>query len=278
MQNAWPTAEYSAVPSEIQERRRAIASPHLRTGSRIPPLRLPDDHADVTPRRMDSELQTNLSALETRRSSSARRKTKKRRLGSVSGRICRRRAERINHVWSIDFIFDRTINGRSVKILSLIDEYSRECIALEVSRRFTGDDLVALLVDVFAIRGIPAFIRSDNGPEFISRRVRDFLGRIDVGTSFIEPGSPWENGYVESFHSRFRDEFLSCEAFSTLAEAQQVIGQWRSTYNHRRPHSSLSGLTPAEFATRCAASTPVAALLTSKRHNECDSVTQSLPS
>ena len=177
-----------------------------------------------------------------------RRKTKKRRLGSVSGGICRRRAERINHVWSIDFIFDRTINGRSVKILSLIDEYSRECIALEVSRRFTGDDLVALLVDVFAIRGIPAFIRSDNGPEFISRRVRDFLGRIDVGTSFIEPGSPWENGYVESFHSRFRDEFLSCEAFSTLAEAQQVIGQWRSTYNHRRPHSSLSGLNPAEFA------------------------------
>ena len=147
-----------------------------------------------------------------------------------------------------------------------------------MSRRFTGDDLVDLLVDVFAIRGVPAFIRSDNGPEFISKRVRTFLSRIEVGTSFIEPGSPWENGYVESFHSRFRDECLSCEAFSSLAEARHVIGQWQSNYNHRRPHSSLDGLTPAEFAARCAAATPVAARLPSQRHNEPDSTTQSLTS
>ncbi|MEL6898940.1 MAG: IS3 family transposase, partial [Planctomycetota bacterium] len=206
------------------------------------------------------------------------KKKKKRRLGSSSGGIKRRRAESMNHVWSVDFIFDRTTKGRSLKILSLIDEYTRECIALEVSRRFTGDDLVALLVDVFTIRGVPHFIRSDNGPEFISRRVRDFLARIDVGTSFIEPGSPWENGYVESFHSRLRDECLSCEAFDTLAEAQEVIGQWRSTYNHRRPHSSLDSLPPAEFAARCAASPPVAALLAPKRHNEHDLTPQSLPS
>lgn len=205
-------------------------------------------------------------------------KTKKRRLGSSEGGIARLRAERPNHVWSIDFIFDQTINGRSLKILSLIDEYTRECISLEVSRRFTGDDLVDLLVDVFAIRGVPAFIRSDNGPEFISNRVRKFLARINVGTSFIEPGSPWENGYVESFHSRLRDECLSCEAFSSLAEARHVIGRWRSNYNHQRPHSSLGGLTPAEFAAGCAAATPVAARLPSQRHNEPDSTTQSLTS
>lgn len=206
------------------------------------------------------------------------KKTKKRRLGSTEGGIGRRRAVRVNHVWSIDFIFDRTSNGRSLKILSLIDEYTRECIALEVSRRFTGDDLVDLLVDVFSIRGVPEFIRSDNGPEFISRRVREFLERIDVGTSFIQPGSPWENGYVESFHSRFRDECLSCEEFTTLHEAQEIIGRWRSTYNHRRPHSSLSGLTPAEFAARCSASTPVATLPALKRNNKRDLLNQTLSS
>jgi putative transposase len=206
------------------------------------------------------------------------KKTKKRRLGSTQGGISRRRAVRVNHVWSIDFIFDRTSNGRSLKILSLIDEYTRECIALEVSRRFTGDDLVDLLADVFSIRGVPEFIRSDNGPEFISRRVREFLERIDIGTSFIQPGSPWENGYVESFHSRFRDECLSCEEFTTLHEAQEIIGQWRSGYNHRRPHSSLSGLTPAEFAAGCSASTPVAALPTLKRNNEHDLLNQTLSS
>jgi transposase InsO family protein len=180
--------------------------------------------------------------------------------------------------WIRVFIFDRTSNGRSLKILSLIDEYTRECIALEVSRRFTGDDLVDLLADVFSIRGVPEFIRSDNGPEFISRRVREFLERIDIGTSFIQPGSPWENGYVESFHSRFRDECLSCEEFTKLHEAQEIIGQWRSGYNHHRPQSSLSGLTPAEFAAGCSASTPVTALTTLKRNNERYLLNQTLSS
>lgn len=204
------------------------------------------------------------------------KKAKKRRLGNKSGGIQRRRAERSNHVWSIDFIFDRTRNGRPLKILALIDEFTRECLALEVDRRCTGDNVVEVLVDVFGIRGVPKFIRCDNGPEFISSRVRSFLEGIEVKTSYIEPGSPWENGYVESFNSRLRDECLACEEFFTLAEAQEVIAQWRQTYNHRRPHSSLDGLTPAEFAARCAASTPVAARLPSKRHNERESVTQTV--
>lgn len=124
-------------------------------------------------------------------------RAKNRRLGTSEGGITRRQAERPNHVWSIDFIFDRTENGRPLKILSVVDESTRECIALEVNRKFTGDHLVELLTEVFAIRGVPEFMRSDNGPEFIGRRVRQFLEKIDVGSSFIEPGSPWQNGYVE---------------------------------------------------------------------------------
>ena len=131
-----------------------------------------------------------------------------------------------------------------------------------------------VLIDLFAIRGAPSFIRSDNGPEFISRRVREFLEAIDVGTSYIEPGSPWQNGYVESFNSRFRDECLNCEEFTSVQEARSIMEQWRQSYNHRRPHGSLGGLTPAAFASRCAAFPSVAALLPSKRHSEVDPITQ----
>ena len=180
------------------------------------------------------------------------KKQKRRRLGSSLGGILRRKAEYKNHVWSVDFIFDRTTNGRSLKTLVVIDEHTRECLALEVGRRFTSDQFIELLADLIAGRGVPKFIRSDNGPEFISRGVRQFLRNIDVGTSSIEPGSPWQNGYVESFNSRFRDECLAGEEFTTVAEARAVIERWRHTYNHRRPHGSLGGLTPSEFAKRCA--------------------------
>lgn len=184
------------------------------------------------------------------------KKRKRRRLGDSSGGIIRRKAERMNQVWSLDFIFERTSNGRPLKILSIIDEYTRECIALEVNRRITSEDVISVLVDLFAIRGVPEFIRSDNGPEFIATSLRKFLERVDVGTSYIEPGSPWENGFVESFHSRLRDECLSCEEFTTLHEATVVITDWRMMYNQRRPHSSLGGMTPAEFALQCATSVP----------------------
>jgi len=175
--------------------------------------------------------------------------------------------------WSMDFIFDTTSNGRPLKILSMIDEYTRECIALEVGRKFNSDDLVQLLIELFGIRGVPKFLRCDNGAEFISNRLRDFLQRIDVGASYVEPGSPWQNGYIESFHSRFRDECLGCEEFRTVAEAIAVITHWRQGYNHRRPHSSLGGLTPAEFSSQCAASDrPTASL----QQHTADSVPQPL--
>ena len=124
--------------------------------------------------------------------------------------------------------------------------------------------------------GVP--IRRDNGPEFISRRVRNFLESIDVGTSCIEPGCPSQNGFVESFNSRFHDECPNCEEFATVQKARFVIEHWRQTYNHRPPHGSLEGLTPAAFASRCADSTPVAALLTSDRHTETETITQPIPS
>lgn len=184
------------------------------------------------------------------------KKRKKRRLGDVTGGVARRQAEHKDHVWSVDFIFDRTANERALKILSVIDEYTRECLALEVGRKLTSEQLIEVLTELFGIRGVPRFLRSDNGPEFISRRLRSFLEKLSIGTSYIEPGSPWQNGDVESFHSRFRDECLALEEFDTVGEALEVIGRWRQGDNHRRPHGSLGGLTPAEFSSRCVTSVP----------------------
>ena len=163
-------------------------------------------------------------------------------------------------------------------MLVVIDEFTRECHALKVGRKFTGEALVEVMIDLFAIRGVPKLLRSDNGPEFISRRVRNFLESIDVGTSYIEPDSPWQNDFVESFNRRFRDERLNGKEFATVKEARVVIEHWRQTYNHRRTHGSLDGLTHAAFASRCAASTLVAALLTSNRHTEPEIITQPMPS
>ena len=201
---------------------------------------------------------------------------KKRRLGTSEGGITRRASEHKNHVWAVDFIFDRTSNGRPLKILVVVDEFTRECLALEVHRKFTSDQFVELIGKLISMRGVPKYIRSDNGPEFISKRVRTFLEKIDVGTSYIEPGSPWQNGFVESFNSRFRDECLNCEEFTTLREAQQVILNWMKIYNHKRPHSSLGGLTPVAFGDRCSALPNVAPLHLAKPSN--GKTTQVVPS
>jgi putative transposase len=181
---------------------------------------------------------------------------KKRRLGSNAGGCIRRRAEHRNHVWAWDFVFDRTANGRSIKWLSIIDEYTRECLALEVDRGLTSESVLDVLRDLFVIRGVPKFIRSDNGPEFIAQAIRKFLSSAGVVALYIEPGSPWQNGYAESFHSRLRSELLDAEIFETVREAQSLASSWRSDYNHYRPRNSLDYRTPAEFAAACAASAP----------------------
>ena len=176
------------------------------------------------------------------------KQAKKGRLWLNDGSCVRLRPERANHVWSYDFVQDRTHDGRVFRMLTVIDEYSRECLAILVARRLNSDDVLHLLAELFAERGPPDHIRSDNGPEFTAKAVREWLTRIGVTTLFITPGSPWENGYNESFNGKLRDEFLNTEVFYTLKEAQVLIEQWRRHYNEVRPHSSLGYRPPSPVA------------------------------
>jgi len=175
---------------------------------------------------------------------------KRRRLleGTSENGCTRRRAERRNHVWSYDFVIDETEDGRRLKMMPIVDEYSRECLSIEVERSITAEDVVSTLASLFCQKGEPAFIRSDNGPEFIAKAIRRWLEVSGVGTLYIEPGSPWENAYSETFISRFGDELLKREVFADLLEAKVLVEDYRGHYNHRRPHSALGYLTPAEFA------------------------------
>ena len=173
---------------------------------------------------------------------------KRRRLWLNDGSCIRLRPSYVDHVWSYDFVQDRTSDGRAFRMLTLIDEYSRECLAIDVARRLTSEDVLERLSDLFVRRGVPAYIRSDNGPEFTAKKVRDWLKRLDVKTLFIEPGSPWENGYNESFNGTLRYELLDVEWFDTLLEAKVLIERWRVEYNTIRPHSSLGYRPPAPEA------------------------------
>ena len=164
---------------------------------------------------------------------------KRARLWLNDGSCIRLRPEHKGHVWSYDFVSDRTHDGRPLKMLVVIDEYSREALAIDVKRQYRAFDVLECLAELFLRHGPPTFIRSDNGPEFTASVVREWLGVLNVGTLFIEPGSPWENGYVESFNGKLRDERLNGEIFYTLKEAQVVIESWRNEYNNFRPHSSL---------------------------------------
>jgi transposase InsO family protein len=182
---------------------------------------------------------------------------KKRRLGVSENGIVRHRAAYRNHVWCYDFVKDQTADGRPLKMLPIEDEFTRESLSIDVNRSITAVDVIETLKHLFAVRGAPAFIRSDNGPEFIAQAIRAFLSGAGVGTLYIEPGSPWQNAYSESFNSRFRDELLNGELFTSLLEAKVVVEDYRLDYNHRRPHSSLDYQTPAAFAAACSGPAPV---------------------
>ena len=177
-----------------------------------------------------------------------KKQPKRGRLWLNDGSCVRLRPEYKDHVWSYDFMIERTSNGRAFKILNIIDEYTRECLAILVARKIKNQDVIDLLFNLFVFRGVPAHIRSDNGPEFTAKAVRNWLHRLGVKTLYIEPGSPWENGYIESFNGKLRDELLNREIFITLEEARVLIEQWRKEYNQVRPHSALGYKPPAPEA------------------------------
>ncbi len=181
---------------------------------------------------------------------------KRGRLWLNDGSCVRLRPQHPNHVWSYDFVEDRTHDGRKYRMLNIIDEYTRECIAIRVNRRLKAVDVIDVLSDLFILRGIPRHIRSDNGPEFIARALRDWIAAVGAKTAYIMPGSPWENGYCESFNSKLREELLNGEIFYTLKEARIVIERWRRHYNTIRPHSSLGYRPPAPEALQWPASQP----------------------
>jgi putative transposase len=170
---------------------------------------------------------------------------KRGRMWLADGSCIRLRPEYPNHGWSYDFVHDRTHDGRPLRMLTIMDEYTRESLSIDVERRLNSDDVLFRLAELFAERGTPMYIRSDNGPEFTATVVREWLGRVNVGTLFIEPGSPWENGYIESFNGKFRDELLNGEIFYTLMEAKILIERWRRYYNEVRLHSALGYRPPA---------------------------------
>lgn len=177
-----------------------------------------------------------------------RKQHKRTRLGSSENGIVRLRPKHINHVWCVDFIHDVDAKNRPLKWLSVVDEYTRENVALEVERSMNGQEVVNVLIDVILTRGVPTHIRSDNGGEFIAKVIRRLAGITGVEMLYIAPGSPWENGYAESFHSRLRDELLNAEEFTDLRDAKELAAAWQNEYNHQRPHSSLGYVPPAVFA------------------------------
>jgi putative transposase len=170
---------------------------------------------------------------------------KRGRLFLANGSTIRHRPTHRNHVWSYDFVADRTHNGSPYKILNIVDEYSRVCLASHTARRIRSGDVIRVLAELFLKHGCPEYIRSDNGPEFIAEILKGWLGKLEVKPLYIEPGSPWENGYCESFNGKMRYELLDGEIFYTLFEAKTIIERWRVHYNTKRPHSSLGGRPPA---------------------------------
>jgi transposase InsO family protein len=176
-----------------------------------------------------------------------KRQIKRRRLGHGPNGVLRKKAQFPGHVWTCDFLFDQTEEGRLLKMLTTGDEFSRESLGIAVDRHITARKVKELLMGLLAKHGAPAFIRCDNGPEFIAQAIRRCLEESGVATLYIAPGSPWENAYSETFHSRFRDELLNREVFTSLAEARVLMEEFRLEYNERRPHSSLGYQTPATF-------------------------------
>ena len=176
---------------------------------------------------------------------------KRKNTGASKNACDRKPSEYMDHIWSYDFIEEKLQNKRKVRVLNIVDEFTHECLASEAEHHFKGHDVAEVLRYLFMVRGCPEYIRSDNGSEFYSAAVINVMDEFGVRPLYVKPASPWENGYVESFNARMRDELLDGEIFLTLAETKYVVNRWRMDYNHYRPHSSLEYMTPAEFAKLC---------------------------
>lgn len=174
-----------------------------------------------------------------------KKQIKKRRLWLSDGNCVRLRAEHKNHVWSYDFVEDRTMDGRKIRILNILDEFTHECLVAVPRRSWRNNDVIEVLAGLMLLHGTPEYLRSDNGTEFTAKKIRAWLQNAGVITAYIEPGSPWENGYCESFNARMRDEFLNAELFGNMYEAKVLLERWVRYYNQVRPHSSLGGRPPA---------------------------------
>lgn len=198
---------------------------------------------------------------------------RKRHCGCSANSCSVKKPEHINHVWSYDFVTENLENGRKAKLLAVLDEHTRECLAIDVGRRITSNDVIDVLRYLFLVRGEPEYIRSDNGPEFTAKKVKKWLKDMGVKTLFVEPGSPWENGYIESFNARLRDELLDRELFLSIEELRYVVDRWRMDYNHYRPHSSLGYMTPAGFAASCCSGSDSATLrLPQNKETKCENL------
>lgn len=197
------------------------------------------------------------------------RKRKIKRATGVSGNACHvQPAASLNDVWTWDFLQASTRKGATVRFLNIVDEYTRQCLAIKAGRSITSEDAINTLAELFAMYGVPKRLRCDNGPEFISKAIKNWLASIGVEVLYIEPGSPWQNGVCESFNSRLRDEYLEQTELVSFEDARFKARAWREDFNDKRPHSSLGYLTPSEFARRCAASATVAALPSLQQHSD----------
>lgn len=180
-----------------------------------------------------------------------RKRRTKRAIGDAANACDRRAATSRNDVWAWDFIHDRTVDGRQVKFLIILDEFTRECLCLDAGRSIKAGDVLDVLSQLMAHHGVPRHIRSDNGSEFVAKKMKNWLETMHVETLYIAPGAPWQNGYAEAFNSRLRDEFLEMNYFHTLNEVKQLATAWKEHYNNARPHTSLRNKTPREFAELC---------------------------
>lgn len=232
------------VNKQLSEKLRCVASRHFSYGYRFAHQKLIDEGLCYNHKRIERLWSQEGLALKNVR----RRLRRKYGISKTPVKV----AEHPNHVWSYDFVHDKTINGRKLKILTIIDEYTRECLAIKVDKRISSHSVKACLEWLFLTRGVPAHIRSDNGPEFIAKDLNLWFGKVSLKPIFIKPGSPWENAYVERFNGTLRKELLNAYAFTNGPEAQQACDNYRGEYNNHRPHSSLGYLTPVKFAEQSA--------------------------